>query len=281
MSFGTTYYWRVDSVNNEGTTTGDLWSFTTLSPNLPTKATLVSPTNGATDVSIGVDPAWRWGGSARSYNVYFGTSNPPAFQRNQTGFSFDPGLMAYCTTYYWRVDPVNDDGTTTGDVWSFTTQSPPIPPGQAVNPAPADQATDVARNVSLRWAAANATKYDVFFGTSDPPAFQITQTGTDYSPGLLAPVTTYYWRIDSANACVTTPGVVWSFTTRGFTGDLDHDSDVDQSDFGSFQRCLSGNGVNYPDGCAAADLSGDGDVDADDFDLFRTCMAGTGQTPGC
>ncbi len=281
MSFGTTYYWRVDSLNNEGTTTGDLWSFTTLLPNPPTKATLVSPAHGATDVPVNADRKWKWAGSARSYNVYFGTTNPPVFQRNQTGFSFNPGLMAYCTTYYWRIDPVNDDGTTTGDVWSFTTTSPPNPPGQADNPTPADQAIDVNRRGSLRWTAANATKYDVYFGTGTPPAFQITQTTTDYSPGLLDPVTTYYWRIDSSNGCVTTPGLVWSFTTTGFTGDFDRDSDVDQSDFGFLQRCLSGTGISYPDGCAPADLSADGAVDADDLDLFRACMSGPGQTPAC
>ena len=189
--------------------------------------------------------------------------------------------MAYCTTYYWRIDPVNDDGTTTGDVWSFTTQLPPNTPGQAANPTPANQASDVGRILTLRWTAAYATKYDVYFGSTNPPAFQITQTGTAYSPGLLAPVTTYYWRIDSSNGCVTTPGVVWSFTTTGFTGDFNHDSDVDQSDFGFLQRCLSGTGVSYPQGCAAADLSGDGAVDGQDLDLFQTCLAGVGQTPGC
>ena len=29
--------------------------------------------------------------------------------------------MADSTTYYWRIDEKNATGTTTGDVWSFTT----------------------------------------------------------------------------------------------------------------------------------------------------------------
>jgi hypothetical protein len=276
MSFDTTYYWRVDSVNSQGTTAGDLWSFTTLSPNPPTRATLVSPADGATDVPVGTNRAWKWGGSARSYNVYFGTSNPPAFQRNQTGFSFSSGTMAYCTTYYWRIDPVNDDGTTTGDVWSFTTQSPPTPPGQAANPTPADQATNVSRSVRLNWAAANATQYEVYFDTSNPPAFRLAQTGTSYTPGLLAPHTTYYWRIDSGNVCATTTGVVWSFSTTPFFGDFDVDEDVDQSDFGFLQRCLSGDGHTYAPGCGLEDLDGDGDVDQADVAIFQGRLSGPG-----
>ena len=29
------------------------------------------------------------------------------------------------TVYYWRIDQINDTGTTTGDVWSFTSYPPP------------------------------------------------------------------------------------------------------------------------------------------------------------
>jgi hypothetical protein len=37
--------------------------------------------------------------------------------------------MVYDTAYYWRIDEINKWGTTTGDIWSFTTRmSPPQPP---------------------------------------------------------------------------------------------------------------------------------------------------------
>jgi hypothetical protein len=58
--------------------------------------------------------------------------------------------------------------------------------------------------------------------------------------------------------------------------DFDEDDDVDLSDFGTFQICLSGVGFaqNLP-GCAGARLDGDQDVDADDFDLFiNDCFSG-------
>lgn len=35
MSYETTYYWRIDEVNSSGTTTGTVWSFTTLMSPLP------------------------------------------------------------------------------------------------------------------------------------------------------------------------------------------------------------------------------------------------------
>lgn len=58
-------------------------------------------------------------------------------------------------------------------------------------------------------------------------------------------------------------------------GDADGDLDVDQEDFGTFQECLSGSGVEQDDpGCVSAKLDGDQDVDQDDFDIFAACMTG-------
>jgi hypothetical protein len=122
----------------------------------------------------------------------------------------------------------------------------------------------------------------VFFGTSNPPAFRVTQTGANYSPGLLlAPLTTYYWRIDSRNACVTTPGLVWSFVTSSFTGDFDNDTDIDQSDFAFMQKCFSGDANAFASGCAPADFDADGDVDSSDFNSFLPCMLGANRPSGC
>jgi predicted amidohydrolase len=61
--------------------------------------------------------------------------------------------------------------------------------------------------------------------------------------------------------------------------DLDEDGDVDQSDFGLFQACLSGTGEAYKSGCSGADLDGDEDVDSHDFDVFAGCIAGSDSPP--
>ncbi|NIS80349.1 MAG: hypothetical protein GTO14_09120, partial [Anaerolineales bacterium] len=104
-------------------------------PGPPGQATNPSPADGATDVSINADLSWTAGSGATSHDVYFGTTSPGTFQGNQTATTFDPGTMAYSTTYYWRIDEVNAAGTTTGVVWSFTTEAV-SPPGQATNPSP-------------------------------------------------------------------------------------------------------------------------------------------------
>jgi len=57
--------------------------------------------------------------------------------------------------------------------------------------------------------------------------------------------------------------------------DLDGDTDVDQSDFGLFQACLSGTGVFPEPGCEIADFNGDYFVDQNDYQFFQHCMSGT------
>ncbi len=87
----------------------------------PTKATSPSPANGATGVNINPTLSWTAGSGATSHDVYFGTASPGTFRGNQTATTFSPGTLAKNTTYYWRIDEHDAGGTTTGDVWSFTT----------------------------------------------------------------------------------------------------------------------------------------------------------------
>jgi hypothetical protein len=90
----------------------------------PSKATNPGPDNEETGVSINKNLSWSDGGGATSFNVYFGTDSTPdigELKGNQTSFSYNPGTLDYSTTYYWRIDAKNSYGTTTGDVWYFTT----------------------------------------------------------------------------------------------------------------------------------------------------------------
>ncbi|MGA2093622.1 MAG: hypothetical protein ABSH16_09470 [Sedimentisphaerales bacterium] len=211
LNAGTTYYWRIDEKNAGGTTTGTVWSFTTLA--LPGQASAPSPSTGATGVDVNVILSWTAGSGATSHDVYFGTAATPPFVQNQTGTTYDPpGALNPGITYYWRINEKNGSGVTTGTLWSFTTLALP---GQASAPSPSTGATGVDVNVILSWTAgARATSHDVYFGTASTPPFVQNQTGTTYDPpGALNPGITYYWRINEKNGSGVTTGTVWNFTT--------------------------------------------------------------------
>jgi beta-galactosidase len=118
---GKTYYWRINEVNEPNIWPGEVWSFS----GRPLTAYYPSPANGAEDVDPNADLSWSAGAKAKSHNVYFGTTNPPPFQVNQTATTYTLPTLAYNTLYYWRINEVNGANVWTGDVWSFTTVTPP------------------------------------------------------------------------------------------------------------------------------------------------------------
>ncbi len=117
---GVTYEWRIDTIDDNGTTEGDTWRFVTDPSGLPGRAVLVHPGHLSLDLAASPKLRWKAGPGAKSHDVYFGTSFPLTFQGNQTGTTFDPGPLAADETYYWRVDEVNARGTITGWTWRFT-----------------------------------------------------------------------------------------------------------------------------------------------------------------
>jgi len=100
-------------------------------------ATRPNPKDGALYPDTRVTLSWRPGVLAASYDIYFGEHFDDVkdgvvrtFQGNQTATSFSVGFpggpypdgLILDTTYYWRIDDVEADGTTIhkGHVWSFT-----------------------------------------------------------------------------------------------------------------------------------------------------------------
>ncbi|MHC4536287.1 MAG: PA14 domain-containing protein [Planctomycetota bacterium] len=102
-------------------------------PYLAEKAYASTPADGASDISQTAVLTWSPGVNAASHQLYFGTdadavnnadtSSPEYKGTRQLGSeSYDPGKLEWFTTYYWRVDEVEDGGTIQkGNVWSFTT----------------------------------------------------------------------------------------------------------------------------------------------------------------
>ena len=89
-------------------------------------------------------------------------------------------------------------------------------PGAPTPTAPVNGATGIALASSLAWSAANATSYDVAFGTTNPPATVATNLAMPgFAPTTLVNGATYYWQVTAKNAGGATAGSVWSFTTGG------------------------------------------------------------------
>jgi len=83
-----------------------------------------SPTDLATNVYKNATLSWNSASGATSYDVYFGASSPAAFIGNQSGLTYNPGVMSTNTTYYWKVIPKNANGSASGcSEISFTTGS--------------------------------------------------------------------------------------------------------------------------------------------------------------
>ncbi len=190
----------------------------------PLTAINPEPPVGATNIA---DALLQWTGAniAAFHDVYFGTNPTPGpneFIGQQTGnVYFDPAGLTPGTTYYWKVDEVEADGTTIheGDVWSFSSM-----PLTASSPDPADGSRFVGPETDLSWEAGSGSiMHDVYFGTNQSEVadgigdtFKGTQVFKTFEPGTLEKGTTYFWRIDEVEADSTTKhtGDVWSFKTR-------------------------------------------------------------------
>ena len=233
LAEGTTYHWKIVARDANGSTPGPEWKFTTASASgctvAPGAVTMLAPANGATAIPTGADLSWSGGNSQCSgltatYEVYFGTSSPPPLHHdNGSAKSWDPGTLANDQTYYWRIVAKDANGTTSGPVWSFTTESAcTAAPTAACAPVPADAATNVSDNANLAWGCGEAcgggaVNYDVYFGTNPTPGAGELQGSTAtkaWNLPRLQKSTTYYWRIVTRDSNGTVPGPVWSFETK-------------------------------------------------------------------
>lgn len=108
---GTAYWFVVAHADCDATKTAvtAIRSFTTsggLSCTPLPSVTLTSPAANATNVSTTVDLQWSATGTADSYAVYFGTTNPPPLLQDglsSASRSLALSALATGTTYYWRV----------------------------------------------------------------------------------------------------------------------------------------------------------------------------------
>jgi len=233
---GTTYYWRIDEVNDAEPNSpwkGDVWNFAIA----PKTAYEPVPADGAEAVDTDVELSWTEGFGAKLHTVYLGDnfdeiSNATGGQAQGTT-TYTPGTLDMAKTYYWRVDEFDVVETYKGGVWSFTTM------GAVGSPQPAGAAVDVTQAPTLTWVpGVFADTHQVYFG-ADVASLELKGSGNlgaeSFEPGQLEWNTTYYWRVDEANnANADSPwtGPLWNFTTANFLiiDDMESYNDLDEAD---------------------------------------------------
>ncbi len=254
---GTTYYWRIDEVNDtepNSPWTGDIWSFS-----IPPKTAYnPDPPDGAGFVDPGAAFTWTPGYGGKLHTVYMGTDFDEV--NNAEGgtplgaASYSPAALELEKVYYWRVDEFDPPFTHKGDIWSFTT------PGAVGNPQPANGEVDVQITATLNWTAAdNAASHELYFGTDKDAVNNATTASPEYigpralgsesyDPGKLAWDATSYWRVDEVYPTETVKGIVWSLTTADFilVDDFESYNDTDPPDPNSnriFDKWIDGFGT--------------------------------------
>ena len=208
--------------------------------------------------------SWSPGDFAVSHDTYLGddfddvndgTRESDVFRGNQdrdslylvagiTGYPYPDGLVPG-TTYYWRIDEVNDANAASpwkGYVWSFT-----VPSRKAIEPAPADGSDFIdAETVTFGWTEGFGAVFHTVYVGDD---FDTVANGTDgpfqvlttYDPGALEPDKTYFWRIDEFDGTTTHTGDVWSFKTLPYIP-------ITDPNLVGWWKLDEGSGVNVLDG---------------------------------
>ncbi|MHC4560869.1 MAG: hypothetical protein ACYS80_26605 [Planctomycetota bacterium] len=191
---------------------------------------------------LGMSLSWKRGDFADTHDVYFGDDfdavndgTGDTFIVNQTstflyvGYGVTPGDplpggFVPGTTYYWRIDEVNDTEPNSpwkGDVWSFE-----VAGTKAYAPTPVEGSKFINLNVNLSWESGlGMTTQTAYFG-EDYDAVKngtidgVPVGGSLYNPGQLEYDTVYYWRVDTVGDYGQITGDVWSFTTRRLGGGI-------------------------------------------------------------
>jgi hypothetical protein len=176
--------------------------------------------------------SWAAGDNAATHEVYFGTDfnnvndantsiTLGVYEGNQPLAEVNyPVSVTWNTTYYWRIDEVNDPTTWKGTVWNFVTI-----PAWATNHRPTGTSVSPLSPV-LMWdpgpVVADVNGHYLYFSTDfndvndrDPSVLTIRDTN-NYAPGDLELNTKYYWAVDEVNLSDDPniwPSPNWNFTT--------------------------------------------------------------------
>lgn len=263
----------------------------------PGVATYLYPPNGAHNILTNVVLRWSAATGATSHDVYFGTSSDPQYRENvtnQPSNSYTPpaGLVVTGQTYYWKIVERNAAGTSSGNpVWSFTTDSHFVVTSNTVSVPANGTASFGVRLSGNPGGTVNATVAR-FSGDDDisvQSGSSLTFDSSNYATSQSVTLASVPDCDNSSGQAVIRvsatglPSVDVTAITRfpSNWADTDSDGDVDQDDFGVFQRCYSGTDQATPACTALFDRNCDGAIDSDDLTAFGVCFSGPAVPSPC
>jgi hypothetical protein len=185
-------------------------------PSAPSSATArLDATNPYVDVSW-IDASTNESG----FRVERSTDGVSFTQVGQTGTNvaaFQDRTTTAGKTYWYRVRAYNSGGTSTAS--NTASINVPVPPPLQAPSAPVlsspPNGSTTSSSTASWLAAARATSYDVYLGTSSTPGiYKPGVTGTSINVRKLSKGKVYYWRVVAKNASGSASSATWSFTKR-------------------------------------------------------------------
>ena len=224
LEYNTNYYWRIVAIDEYGyNTIGPLWTFNTKDDTPPYTPNNPIPNNQSTNISINITFFWTGGDPDNdpvTYDLYLGKdSNPPLEVEDLNVTSYTVESLDFISTYYWRVEAIDEYGyTTIGPLWTFTTREN-APPNIPSEPIPENGSTNIYIDAFLNWQGGDpdndTVTYDIYFGTDlNPQKVESNISISTYEPVEMNTTTTYYWKIVSwDNYSHSTSSPIWNFKT--------------------------------------------------------------------
>jgi hypothetical protein len=220
LNFGTSFYWRVRAMYDEGVTSdwSEVWSFETFS-----KINLFRPQDGSDGEHPDVELRWRdrlGSDTISGVEYYFieidstGTFDSPFLKQFSTAGDVHEKKMDelyFGTEYHWRAKAGHAlYESEWSDVFTFTTLH------QIELKRPNNNATGIDLNELLRWDdISGLTRYEYQIDDNEnftSPSVDLTENFEQNASGLMYG-TTYYWRVRGRHTLDTTE---WS-EIRNFT----------------------------------------------------------------
>jgi parallel beta-helix repeat protein len=200
-------YHPVNNSGGLGDRVSDYVNFNPWISSSPSSPNLISPPNGALNVSI--NPTLNWATSICALKYHLEVSIDSSFtsivfrDTNLTTTSIQIGPLLYNSKYYWRIRAKNNEGTSNwSDIWFFKTII--APPSVPILVLPVNGAINQPITLTLKWnTSVDASLYRLQVATNSAFTTIVyddsTITDTSNQVGPLFNNTLYYWRVNAKN----------------------------------------------------------------------------------